>query len=272
LHRDIYMAAGKEPHCLCRPDRSISEYDRIFGEHRSAVYYGDSSTMYMILPAVLPTIRAHADAPRFIFVLRNPVDRAWSHYWWARGRTGREPLPFKDAFSRDMAHEPRMPCVFNNYYFQCGRYSHWLGFYESEFGRDSTLIVAFEDLVARPVATLEAIWKFLRLPPTAALEPQRENPTTVIRFPSLFRSHAALGRHGRHVLGGLIPPRTMEKLTKVYRWSRGKLLSATTIGKPPSMDMEVRRWIAEHYRSDVRELRNTHAVFRDQWTTDFPNP
>jgi hypothetical protein len=164
-----------------------------------------------------------------------------------------------------------MPCVFNNHYFQSGRYSHWLTFYQSEFGSDSILILPFEDLAAHPTTTLEVVWHFLHVPSIGAFESQKENPTTLIRFPSLFRAYAALGRYGRRAIAGWLPPRTMETLTYLYRRSGGKLLSATNVGKPPSMDGEARRWIAEHYRTDVRELRNAHPGFRHHWTSDFPD-
>jgi sulfotransferase family protein len=270
LHQAIYMAAGKEPHCLCRSGRSLLDYDRIFGDRRPAVYYGESSTMYMILPDVIPSIRAHVTSPRFIFVLRNPVDRAWSHYWWARGRAGREDLAFEDAFRNDLVREPRKPCGFNNHYFQSGRYSHWLTFYRSAFGRDSMLLLPFEDLISQPAMTLDSVWQFLKLPTITFNRPQRENQTAVIRFPSLFRTYAALGRSGRRALDGWLPPRAMEDLTKLYRRSRGKLLSATAIGKPPSMDGQVRQWVAQHYSSDVGALRDVYPTFRDHWTADFP--
>jgi hypothetical protein len=269
-HRDIYMAAGKEPHCLCRSDRSIAEYDRIFGEHRAAVYYGDASTMYMILPAVLPTIRAHSESPKFIFVLRNPVDRAWSHYWWARGRTGRESRSFRDAFACDLERTPQLPCDFNNYYFQSGLYSHWLRFYETEFGRQSMIILAFEDLVAQPVATLQGIWRFLELPDTVAIEPQQDNPTALLRFPALFRAHTALGRYGRRMLAGWLPSRLLDRLSRLHARSRSKLVSATSLGGTPSLNEEDRRWVAMQYLRDVRELRAAEVSFRDQWTADFP--
>jgi hypothetical protein len=171
-----------------------------------------------------------------------------------------------------MKREPRLPCDFNNYYFQCGRYSHWLRFYEAEFGSDSMIVLAFEDLVAQPAVTVQAIWRFLGLPDAAAVEPQKDNPTALLRFPGLFRSHSALGRYGRRMLTGWLPSSLMDRLSRLHARSRSKLLKATSSGRAPSLSEADREWVAMQYVADVRELRATHVLFRNHWTADFPSP
>lgn len=270
LHPAIEMAAGKEPHCLCRSDRSIDDYATIFGVHRDAKYLGDASTMYMLYPDLIPLIQAHTSAPKFIFVLRNPVDRAWSHYWWARGRTGRESLDFKSAFSRDLVHEPRLPCTFNNHYYHCGRYGHWLSYYEAAFSADAILTLSFDELVKEPRATLAAVWRFLGVADVSIRLAKRANSTGLIRYPSLFRAHSAMGRAGRRFLAGWLSVTMMERLTKIYLSSRATLLAATHLSEPPIIGNHERAWVAAHYASDMLAFRRSHPAFAAQWLSDFP--
>jgi hypothetical protein len=269
-HPDIQMAAGKEPHCLCRSDRSIGDYAKIFGDHRAVKYRGDASTMYMIYPGLIPVIKANVSAPKLIFVLRNPVDRAWSHYWWARGRAGRESLSFKDAFTRDVAREPHLPCGFNNHYYQCGRYAHWLGYFGAAFPSECILILTFDQLIRQPRTALACVWRFLGVSDIPFRVTKRANPTGLIRFPGLFRAHSMMGRRGRRLLSRWLPTRALDSLTRVYLHSRTALLSTTRRSEPPLMGDQERAWIAAHYTSDILALRRSHPAFGPEWVRDFP--
>jgi hypothetical protein len=226
--------------------------------------------MYMLYPDLIPLIQAHTSAPKFIFVLRNPVDRAWSHYWWARGRTGRESLDFRSAFSRDIGSEPRLPCAFNNHYYQCGRYAHWLSHYEAAFSPDAILTLSFDELVSDPRATLATVWRFLGVSDVSIQLAKRSNSTGLIRYPSLFRAHSALGRVGRRWLAGWLSLPMMERLTKLFLSSRATLLAATRVSEPPSIGTHERAWVAAHYASDMSAFRRSHPGFAEQWLSDFP--
>ncbi|CAN5777876.1 hypothetical protein BH23CHL7_BH23CHL7_06450 [soil metagenome] len=54
-HPDIAMSPQKEPHILCCPDRSLDDYRLLFPDGAQRRYRGEVSTMYMVLPAVIPS-------------------------------------------------------------------------------------------------------------------------------------------------------------------------------------------------------------------------
>lgn len=50
-HPDIVMPAVKEPHFLCRQDRGVEHYAKLYDD-RLGHYRGDSSSGYLLLPEV----------------------------------------------------------------------------------------------------------------------------------------------------------------------------------------------------------------------------
>ena len=63
---------------------------------------GEASPSYFHHPLVPSRIKASLPQVKLIVLLRNPVDRAYSHYYYAV-KAGREPLPFEIAIKLQMA-------------------------------------------------------------------------------------------------------------------------------------------------------------------------
>lgn len=106
----------------------------------------------------LAPARIHAENPqaRMIFVLRNPVDRAFSHYWHFKKKGGLD-YPFSDALR------------YNEFY------AMWLGpsllgkrleDMLALFKRDQLLPVIYEDIAARPAELYGDILEFYELDKT----------------------------------------------------------------------------------------------------------
>ena len=79
LHPDINMSVNKEPNYFWRKDKGLKHYAKLYGDGRQR-YLGESSTTYRVLPEVVDRIGETVSDPRFIFIFRNPVDRAVSYY------------------------------------------------------------------------------------------------------------------------------------------------------------------------------------------------
>lgn len=117
------------------------------------------------------------DAKLIVF-LRDPVDRAYSHYHHSV-RAGLEPLRFDDALEEE-AHglsqqsakrgEEAEPS-----YLSRGHYSDALDRWRGHFPRDRMLILRSEDLFADPRRTLGIIFDFLALPGHDCTDLARKN-------------------------------------------------------------------------------------------------
>jgi O-antigen/teichoic acid export membrane protein len=113
--------------------------------------------------------RAATLAPqaRAVVLLRDPVERAWSH-WRERTRRGLETLSFEDALAAEDERLRSLPSAerANVAYRSQGRYADFLPSWQEAFG-DRLLVVFAEELFADPGATYARVVAFLGLEPFA---------------------------------------------------------------------------------------------------------
>lgn len=174
-HPDIYMSKKpKEPSWFVGSNSAKSEdwYLGLFAEAGEARFVGEASTDYTRAPRLKGApekIRNYAPDARILYIMRDPLDRALSHYWWdvqfsAEGRS------FKDAATRSRE------------ILAVGNYAMQIEPYLNTFGRDRVHVVTLENLSADAPATLKGVWDFLGLPPadvTGGAAPPRYNPGRV---------------------------------------------------------------------------------------------
>ncbi len=114
------------------------------------------------------------ETTKFIVTLRNPVDRAFSH-WKLMTRLGLEELPFADAIAREadrigpdwerMQRDPHHQArtYFRYSYAARGRYAEQLEEWFKRIDRSRILVVRTEDHYQRPAKTYADILEFLEL-------------------------------------------------------------------------------------------------------------
>jgi len=129
--------------------------DRVFGE---------KSTNYLESPEVAERMCRVLPGVKLIFMLRNPVDRAYSNYLWSR-KNGLETETFERALAleeqreRDLA--PNLRYVRPNAYFSRGLYAEHLVRFYNRFPREQILILHYEDVTTCPERTAAAFHHFL---------------------------------------------------------------------------------------------------------------
>ena len=136
---------------------------------------GEASPSYMFHPFAPARVAQLVPDVRLIVLVRNPVDRALSHYHHEVA-LGRESLSFEDAVEREderMSGElerMRDPSYFShawwNYtYLARGRYAEQLERWLAVFPRERLLVVPSEDLLGQPADTYARVLEFLGAPP-----------------------------------------------------------------------------------------------------------
>jgi hypothetical protein len=125
----------------------------------------EASPYYILHPHAARRIRQVLPDVRLIAVLRNPVDRAESHYHH-EVRRGRETLPFEEALEREperLAGELERLTADETYasfnhrrysYLARGRYAEQISVWRSTFPADRLLVLRSEDLFADPAAVV----------------------------------------------------------------------------------------------------------------------
>ena len=150
---------------------------------------GEATPYYLFHPHAPRRIKERATAARLIAVLRNPVDRAYSHYVHER-RRGIETLSFEDALAteaerlageveRMQADETYASLAHHHFSYQArGCYADQLRRWFALFARDRLLVLRSEDLYADPAATLNRVTAFLGLPSAVLSEARPHNEGT----------------------------------------------------------------------------------------------
>ena len=125
---------------------------------------GEKSTNYLEAPEVAERITRVLPRVKLIFLLRNPVDRAYSNYLWSR-QNGLETETFERALAleerreRDLASQWRYARP--HAYFSRGLYAEHLGRFFRRFPRPQMLVLRHEDVAARPESVAADFHRFL---------------------------------------------------------------------------------------------------------------
>ena len=171
-HPDVTGPAWKEVSFFDRHyTRGAAWYRGNFPIRRRALV-GEASPSYLFHPLAPERAAALVPHARLIVLLRDPVDRALSHYHH-EVVLGREELSFENALAREQERTrgevDRMlqdPAYFSaawwNYtYVARGRYAEQLERWFAVFPREQLLILASDELGNEPAATYARVLEFL---------------------------------------------------------------------------------------------------------------
>ena len=154
-HQDgVFMTSPKEPNFFSDDDvwaHGEAWYHSLFAEAAPGDLKGEASTHYTKLPThpkTLERIAKMLDQPRIIYMIRNPVERAVSHYIheWSQGEMRDDPVV---AF----AHHPEIVAY--------GRYGMQIKPYVELFGKQSVFLTSLEQIKADGRDELDRIGAFL---------------------------------------------------------------------------------------------------------------
>ncbi len=142
---------------------------------KAGILTGEATPYYLFHPLAAQRAARSLPRARLIVLLRNPVDRAFSHYNHMV-RVGREPLSFEEALEREperlageadrIAADPRYSTFKHLHYSYLarGRYLEQLQKWFACFPRAQIGIFQSEELFSSPAAAFARILAFLGLP------------------------------------------------------------------------------------------------------------
>lgn len=232
----VFLAPVKEVHFFDRHfDRGLTWYERQFAKAPSGAIVGEATPMYLFEPEVAARMASVMPDARLVAILRNPVDRAYSHYWHTRSR-GDEPLELREAIA---AEPERLRSddvgVRGRYsYVGKGRYAAQLQRFVDHFPREQLLVLLFDDLVREPETLLAQVCAHIGAGPL-----QLDGVAT-----------RQVGRHKRaprivRRVAGLMPTLSLRR--------RVRGLGSRATGYPP-LDADDRALLNELLAPEVRAL------------------
>lgn len=145
-----------------------ARYQALFAQGRDRKYLGEKTSYYLESETFCERIHANLPDVKLIFIVREPVARAYSNYLWSK-KNGLETLSFEEAIALEGMRPDPMPPE-KSYvrpfdYLARGDYATFARRYYDAFGRDRVTFFLYEDIMRRPDELLTAIQRFIGVEP-----------------------------------------------------------------------------------------------------------
>jgi sulfotransferase family protein len=261
-HPEIYMSPVKEPNFFSSQEQEnaadavthIEAYQHLFRGVSGERAIGEASPSYLYEPGATAEIRRYVPEAKLIAILRNPIDRAYSHFLHMV-RSGTEPL---DDFAQALREEEEgihKERIFQDYIGR-GLYYNQLKRYFGTFRREQVRVYLYEDLNGAPISTVQNAFRFLKVDdsfvPDVSL---RRNVSGHPRYETLDRLLRNQSRI-KHAAKIYLPARLRWRLSKAF-----DDLKTRNLIEPPPVQSEVRRQLIRVYREDILNVQE--LIHRD---------
>lgn len=171
-HPEVFMARPKEIGFFNGKHwDDVAWYAQHFASAPPEMVAGEATPWYLHDPVAVDQMAQTVPDARIVVILRDPVERTYSHYWMARNR-GRAEMPFEE-----FAELSRVRDV--------GCYAHHLDYLTDRFARDKVLVVFQEELKQNPGDLFATVCRFLGVDDTFVPPRMGETINPYVEFRSL---------------------------------------------------------------------------------------
>jgi hypothetical protein len=229
---------------------SWEDYLKLFANVSDQIAIGEASPCYLWSQTAARNIATRVPHARIVINLRNPIDRAFSHYLHelSVGATNRT---FRQEIEAALGARPR-PFGLEKSLLEFGHYCGQIKRYQNEFPRSQIHISLFEDLERSPAAFVEDLLGFLGVDPSIRvdvsqryLEPQISKLSGMAYLLKRWRLWPYLRK--------VVPRQLNPRLRAVLMRSRASLV----------MSRADRAFLIDYYRDEINnlaELLNRHLT------------
>ena len=261
-HPEIYMSPVKEPNFFSSQEQenaadavtNIGTYQHLFRGGSGKKALGEASHSYLYEPRAAAEIKRYVPEAKLIAILRNPIDRAYSHFLHMV-RTGMEPLDdFAQALQEEEVriHKER---TFQDYIGR-GLYYQQLKRYFGTFPQEQVRVYLYEDLSGAPISTVQDAFRFLKVDdsfvPDVSLRRNVSGQPKYKTLDGLLRRQSRI----KHAAKIYLPARMRWRLSKTF-----DDLKTRNLAEPPPVQSKVRRHLIGVYREDI--LKVQELIHRD---------
>ena len=253
-HSNIFLPTFKEPHFFdISPvyEHGISWYDKTyFSGVKKEKCIGDFTPTYLFDKYAPERIFSSLGKNvKFIIILRNPVDRAYSHYLHSK-RDLHEHLSFEDALKKKVDEKNNYLTYLRTSYVEQGRYADMLQRYFALFSKNNFLILHFEeDFVAAREQTMTKVFKFLNLKEEDINFNIRSNKASKTKFIWLKSLMQKTG-WWRQIIKYIFPSLKIRQIIK----NRIQRLNITPFTPPKLSDEERKNKINHYFCKDIKTV------------------
>lgn len=208
-HPQLFIPEEKELHFfddegLAWPTPDLTKLHRHFARAEANQLWGEATPISMYWDPAAERIWRYNPSIRLIVVLRNPIERAYSH-WAMEHARGDDRLSFEQALIQEEERSrealPQQHRVYS--YADRGFYSSQLRRLWRFFGRDAVLVLRHEQLRQQPNDCLAAIWQHLGVKQLEQAIPPQERHIGAYDAPMSGAARQRLRRLFWHEIGQL---------------------------------------------------------------------
>lgn len=242
--------------------RDRGGYEALFDHAAPGSVLGEASPLYLYVQEAPTQIARLLPDARFVAVLRNPIDRAYSHWLHIRREAAADATEgFRRACEAEMAAGTAYtPYASGTHVLRMGRYHEQLDRYVTTFGREALLTLTYDAVQREPLDSLHGVCDHVGVERYAFDTGTQFNPSGVTR--SRFGA-AVTGaiRSAQPTLKAVLPRGVARRLGRLRaRFDRPD--------EAPPVPDDLRRQLAEWFADDVRRLVDDGYVPADAWS-DF---
>ena len=171
-HPQVEMSSQKEPdyfsykaineqgmyYAKNRVD-TLDKYESLF-EQKESVVYGEGSVSYLFYDNVAEDIKKYNPNAKIIIMLRNPIERAFSHYLMDY-RLGLVSDSFENIITKKSKHKNAH--LFYQQYIEVSKYTKQIQRYLNFFEKENILFIDYEDFKNNVSKTVDQVYDFLNI-------------------------------------------------------------------------------------------------------------
>jgi hypothetical protein len=180
-HPQVCMSARKETSVFI-DDKGLEWLSENYYRHYDGEpAVGEASAGTLGAPEVTERVYEALPEVQLIFVLRDPVDRLYSHFTFLQGEQAIDP-------DRSFSGFIRSKTEWRNTLIDLGRYHRHLTRFGEYFDRDQILVLLFEDLKTDAGEFMAEVYRFIGVDPSFRPDFDVQNQTREPRFPGAHRA------------------------------------------------------------------------------------
>jgi hypothetical protein len=272
-HPDISMSTIKEPNhflfaqtatgpkpCIADDRRLLAKsvperdrYERLFPSPAAAV--GEASPLYLYTRQTPELIRTAVPDARLIAIVREPVDRAWSHFVYVNDDLGDRAA---DAFAAAVEAElplPDEPYRPGSHWLRLGRYHRQLQRWLDAVGRERLLVLPYDEVVTSTDAALARTCRFLGVDDGFEFDVATRYNSSSRVGASHRRGIDRLVKPMRPYLKRALPPRVVGALA--HRRATAHAGGGST---PSPVEEPIRARLAPYFADDLAWLQAEYGI------------
>lgn len=242
-HPEIFLSEAKELHFFSYDrlyQKGFTWYQSHFQSVTNEKAVGEISPSYLPFEAAAERIYAYNPDVRLIMILRNPIDRAYSHYCMAM-RTGKVNKDIETGLSVESPY-----ATWGLYHYQITRYTQL-------FPVNHIKVLLFDDIKRNPESLLKEVYSYLDVDTSFLPEsvfkvknPKRSLPKYPLIYKSLKKIYDNLTTNSDYANRLLTQLRIRGYFDLFHRVNQGQDF--------PQLSIEKKNSLAQFYAEDVNQL------------------